>query len=724
MVSGAFPQMISVIDVEEAAVRTEPVKRGRGRPLGSKGKPTLKLQALTVQEFSFFRASLQGVAYQKAAPRFIPERAAMNSEQVADYLRFLYESIISAGQQQLPALDPNSQASHALKTAIADLSCFWSHRQNVPKAEAQATDQKQFVWSLEDFMTESGIEEDFYGEAELLELYEEAYNEKKDQYGKKHSFTAKPQVTLELRKVPVDSAISALGLLQSLLVVSPRPDDALEGWISANMAQKFEPHRVRTLAQLANWINRNGNSWCKEVASVGRKKAATITQWLYTYEEYTGVEIDRRIVEAALHYLGQPFTAQIAISDQVCQYLRPLQDVQWPTEFDGSNGLYRSSDENTYKAMNDQQAVEAWIASLKTANENTQLAYTRAVERLVLWSLFVKGSALSTLASADLTEFFDFLRSPPASWIQKAPAVKGSGLWRPMRGGLSDKSLELNVQAVKQMFSSWFNANYLKTNAAKGAGYRKRKTASMDVMRSFTVQDLAYIKRTLDAMPPGPVQNRQKALMMLLLTTGMRAREFINQKWKYVSQARIGMSSTSDYLISLIGKGNKERILPIRSDVYSALKVHLEDRKELTKTNKLSSFSHFTDADWPLVGIIDETKAQESGGVDSDYSYDCARKGNIDGTISYERFKNVVTTFFKRCAELCDSEGQDSSRLRQATPHWMRHTFAHAVLEATDKDLVVVQSLLGHSDLSTTGLYVKADVQKRVQSVKNIPDFL
>lgn len=724
MVSPAIPPKISVIDVDEPTAEKEPVKRGRGRPLGSKGKPTLKLQALTVSEFSFFRALLQGVAYQKAAPRFIPERAAMSSEQVADYQRFLFASISSAGMKYLSEIDPNSQEFHALKAGIDDLTLYWTQRQNASKSETQTARAKQFSWSLEAFMSESGIEEDFYGEAELLELYEEAFNEKKAIFEKSNPTPSKSQVTSEPSKASVDSAISALGLIQSLLIVSPRPDDALAGWLSASIAQKLLPMGVETLAQLAKWINRNGKSWHKEVHSVGRKKAASITQWLYTYEEYTGIEIDRHIIASALQYLGNSSINLVEGHDSDQCVLRPLRDIQWPEALSGADGLYRSSDANTYKATNDKQAVDAWIETLRAANKNTQLVYIRAVERLVLWSLFVKGTALSSLATPDLFEFFEFLRKPPDSWIQKEPAVKGSGLWRPMRGGLSEKSLELNVQAVKRMFSAWFNANYIMANAAKDAGYQKRQAATMDVMRSFTIQDLAYVKRTLDGMPPGPAQNRQKALMMLLLTTGLRAREFINQKWKYVKQARVGLNSTSDYVISVVGKGGKERILPIRSDVYNALKVHLEDRKLLTKTEKLSSFARFSDEEWPLIGIIDETKAQESDGTESDYSYDCARKGNTDGTISYERFKNVVTSFFKRCADLCDSEGHDSTRLRQATPHWMRHTFAHVVLDATDRDLVVVQSLLGHSDLSTTGLYVKADVEKRVESVKNMPTFL
>lgn len=724
MVVGVIHPMVSVIDVEETSALPEPVKRARGRPLGSKGKPTRKIQALTVPEFSFFRASLQGVAFHKAAARFLPEHALMNAEQSDSYTKFLFETIVSTGRKHLEGLDKNSPEFHALTSAIDGLSDYWLAKKNPEPIQAPSTGRANFSWSLEDFMDEEGITEDFYSESELLEIYEQAFNEKKAKFDSERPATPNVQVTSPAPKVHVDKAISALGLLQSQLVVSPRPDDALSGWISSNMADKFKPLGVLTLRQLAIWVNRTGAAWHKEVSSVGRKKAASITQWLYSYEEYTGVAIERRIVESALLYLGQDLPDAISISADGKQTLCPLQDVQWPKALNGANGIFRSSDENTYQASDDQQAVEAWLNSLKTSNKNTQLAYSRAVERLVLWALFVKGVAVSSLTSADLADFFEFLRDPPASWVQKSPAVKGSALWRPMRGGLSDKSLELNVQAVKQMFSSWFNANYLKANAAKGAGYRKRKAASMDVMRSFTVQDLAYIKRSLDAMPPGPSQNRQKALMMLLLTTGMRAREFINQKWKFVSQARFGMNSSNDYVISLIGKGDKERILPIRADVYQALKQHLEDRKELTKTEKLSSFSHFKDSDWPLIGIIDETKAQQSDGAESDYSYDCARKGNIDGTISYERFKNIVTIFFKQCAILCDSEDQDSSRLRQATPHWMRHTFAHVVLEATDKDLVVVQSLLGHSDLSTTGLYVKSDIEKRVQSVKSIPDFL
>ena len=53
----------------------------------------------------------------------------------------------------------------------------------------------------------------------------------------------------------------------------------------------------------------------------------------------------------------------------------------------------------------------------------------------------------------------------------------------------------------------------------------------------------------------------------------------------------------------------------------------------------------------------------------------------------------------------------------KASAHWMRHSFAHQVLAATNNDLAVVQQLLGHSSIQTTAIYVKADLTARKVAV-------
>lgn len=47
-------------------------------------------------------------------------------------------------------------------------------------------------------------------------------------------------------------------------------------------------------------------------------------------------------------------------------------------------------------------------------------------------------------------------------------------------------------------------------------------------------------------------------------------------------------------------------------------------------------------------------------------------------------------------------------------------TFAHRVLNATQGDLAVTQLLLGHKSISTTGIYVKADLSQRLHAIQSL----
>ena len=64
--------------------------------------------------------------------------------------------------------------------------------------------------------------------------------------------------------------------------------------------------------------------------------------------------------------------------------------------------------------------------------------------------------------------------------------------------------------------------------------------------------------------------------------------------------------------------------------------------------------------------------------------------------------------------------GRDSESFERASLHWMRHTFAHQVLAATSNDLAVTQQLLGHSSIAVTSVYVKANMQQRIDAVKKV----
>ena len=55
--------------------------------------------------------------------------------------------------------------------------------------------------------------------------------------------------------------------------------------------------------------------------------------------------------------------------------------------------------------------------------------------------------------------------------------------------------------------------------------------------------------------------------------------------------------------------------------------------------------------------------------------------------------------------------------MHEASTHWLRHTFAQDAMAASDRDIRLVQQLLGHSNIQTTTIYVETDMTNRVQTV-------
>ena len=95
--------------------------------------------------------------------------------------------------------------------------------------------------------------------------------------------------------------------------------------------------------------------------------------------------------------------------------------------------------------------------------------------------------------------------------------------------------------------------------------------------------------------------------------------------------------------------------------------------------------------------------------------------GNPAGALSSSRINDVLKGFFRAVGKSCDDE-QLQEDFERASCHWLRHTFAHGVLKASGNDLPVTQQLLGHKSISTTGIYLKADMGQRIEVVMATPE--
>lgn len=147
---------------------------------------------------------------------------------------------------------------------------------------------------------------------------------------------------------------------------------------------------------------------------------------------------------------------------------------------------------------------------------------------------------------------------------------------------------------------------------------------------------------------------RDRAILEVMYATGLRISELVHLE---MDELHLTMG-----FIQTVGKGNKERILPIGGEAIKWLDEYLEDSRPIFASRALE--------DSPYVFLNSRGKGLSRQGV----------------------WKNLKKTV------------QKAGIKQNVTPHMLRHSFATHLLE-NGADLRIVQELLGHSDISTTQIY-------------------
>jgi len=160
---------------------------------------------------------------------------------------------------------------------------------------------------------------------------------------------------------------------------------------------------------------------------------------------------------------------------------------------------------------------------------------------------------------------------------------------------------------------------------------------------------------------------RDRLILELLYSTGMRLSELVNLR-----EADIDFHHSN---LKVLGKRNKERLIPFSDKLAVLLKIYLEERK-----------SFIADRDLP---------ATPDQGADSPLLL------ADSGAAVYPRF--VYRTVTKYLARV--------TTLRKISPHVLRHTFATHMLN-NGAELNAVKELLGHANLSATQIYTHNTIEK------------
>ena len=218
------------------------------------------------------------------------------------------------------------------------------------------------------------------------------------------------------------------------------------------------------------------------------------------------------------------------------------------------------------------------------------------------------------------------------------------------RQGLSGRSLQRLLSSLRSLFL-YLNKQYLlKNNPAKGV--RAPKT-SRKLPEVLTVDQLDQL---LNMSGGDALMVRDRAIMELMYGCGLRLSELVSLDLKQIDRKQ--------QLISVIGKGNKQRILPFGAKAVKSLDDWLKIRSGLAKPDETAVF--------------------------------VSKRGT--------RLKH--SSVQQRLKKWAITQGLDSDLY----PHKLRHSFASHILESSG-DLRAVQELLGHENLSTTQIYTHLDFQ-------------
>jgi integrase/recombinase XerC len=218
------------------------------------------------------------------------------------------------------------------------------------------------------------------------------------------------------------------------------------------------------------------------------------------------------------------------------------------------------------------------------------------------------------------------------------------------RQGLGSRSLQRLLSAIRSYYRWLMKEGFADHNPAAPVRAPKAARKLPDTL------DADAITRLLEIDDDSPLAIRDKAIMELFYSSGLRLAELAGLKWTQIDFA--------SGLITVRGKGNKTRMVPVGSYAASAL---LEWRKVR------GIFANFEE---PHVFV--------------------SRPGNPIST----RTIQVRIRYW----------AQRQGLPRRVYPHLLRHSFASHLLESSG-DLRAVQELLGHADISTTQIYTHLDFQ-------------
>lgn len=235
------------------------------------------------------------------------------------------------------------------------------------------------------------------------------------------------------------------------------------------------------------------------------------------------------------------------------------------------------------------------------------------------------------------------------SWQEVDASVIRWILSQSHKQGLGAKSIGVRLVALRQWFAYLVKNEQLQANPALGI---KAPKVGRHLPKNVDAEQVAQL---LNKEATTPLEIRDLAMMELMYSSGLRLSEL-----QGLDLDRMDLATRE---VRLLGKGNKERIVPIGSKALEAIHRWLEVRMRFNPQDNAVFLN------------------------------------NRGGRLSHRSIQLIMEKW-----------GRKQGLETHLHPHKLRHSFATHMLEGSG-DLRAVQELLGHSSLATTQIYTHLDFQ-------------
>lgn len=273
-----------------------------------------------------------------------------------------------------------------------------------------------------------------------------------------------------------------------------------------------------------------------------------------------------------------------------------------------------------------------------------------------------RGAALNTITAYrhDLKELYNFLFSKKVKLQNAKKEDLQDYIEFLLSTSLSAKTQARRLCAMREFYRFLYSEDIIKKNPSD---YIQSPKIKKSLPKHLTEEEV-------DLLISGAKEKNTRIYLLLemLYASGMRVSELVSLPLTVITH---DLST-----LTIIGKGNKERIVPLNDNTRIALEQWLVEREELLPKNRPSK--------WLF------PSSSETGHLTRD-------------------------GFFKALKKIAIEKGLPPHRV---SPHVFRHSFASHLIQH-DADLRSVQKMLGHADITTTEIYTHILQDRLKKTVEN-----